>query len=251
MKPGKPLSFGVRGATLVFGLPGNPVSSLVGALVFVRPALLRRQGVEKIDLDYYHGRTTRLARAEPSSRRVRPSPAAPRGDRRRSRAGLGPGVAHDRSRCFGGRARPCPSRRGRDRGRRGGPVSQRSPRASERVSGCADRAANDSRGWRLHSLRIRRVASERKRRHLRGRCCPDDRRKHRSEGDVSDRGQSDDVEQGVEQAEIRARVRARRAPRAALPGPGRTARRVARREREAAAIATRTATAARRRARTA
>jgi len=58
MKPGKPLSFGVRGATLVFGLPGNPVSSLVGALVFVRPALLRRQGVEKIDLDYYHGRTT-------------------------------------------------------------------------------------------------------------------------------------------------------------------------------------------------
>jgi len=44
VKPGKPLSFGVRGATLVFGLPGNPVSSLVGALVFVRPALLARQG---------------------------------------------------------------------------------------------------------------------------------------------------------------------------------------------------------------
>ena len=44
VKPGKPLSFGVRGETLVFGLPGNPVSSLVGALVFVRPALLARQG---------------------------------------------------------------------------------------------------------------------------------------------------------------------------------------------------------------
>ena len=58
VKPGKPLSFGVRGATLVFGLPGNPVSSLVGALVFVQPALLRRQGVEKVELDYGHGRTT-------------------------------------------------------------------------------------------------------------------------------------------------------------------------------------------------
>jgi molybdopterin molybdotransferase len=44
VKPGKPLSFGVRGSTLVFGLPGNPVSSLVGALVFVRTALRARQG---------------------------------------------------------------------------------------------------------------------------------------------------------------------------------------------------------------
>ena len=39
-------SFGARGDTLVFGLPGNPVSSLVGALVFVRPALLARQGAD-------------------------------------------------------------------------------------------------------------------------------------------------------------------------------------------------------------
>jgi molybdopterin molybdotransferase len=45
IKPGKPLAFGVRGDTLVFGLPGNPVSTLVGALVFVRPALLARQGL--------------------------------------------------------------------------------------------------------------------------------------------------------------------------------------------------------------
>ncbi len=44
VKPGKPLSFGVRGDSLVFGLPGNPVSSLVGALVFVRPALNALQG---------------------------------------------------------------------------------------------------------------------------------------------------------------------------------------------------------------
>ena len=44
MRPGKPLAFGVRGQTLVFGLPGNPVSSLVGSLLFVRPALLALQG---------------------------------------------------------------------------------------------------------------------------------------------------------------------------------------------------------------
>ena len=44
VRPGKPLAFGVRGRTLVFGLPGNPVSALVGVELFVRPALLALQG---------------------------------------------------------------------------------------------------------------------------------------------------------------------------------------------------------------
>ncbi|MGZ6728910.1 MAG: molybdopterin molybdotransferase MoeA [Gaiellaceae bacterium] len=44
VKPGKPVAFGVRGSTLVFGLPGNPVSSLVGFALFVRPAVLALQG---------------------------------------------------------------------------------------------------------------------------------------------------------------------------------------------------------------
>jgi molybdopterin molybdotransferase len=43
MKPGKPLWFGVREAegrgTLVFGLPGNPVSTFVSFKLFVEPAL--------------------------------------------------------------------------------------------------------------------------------------------------------------------------------------------------------------------
>ena len=39
LKPGKPLLFGSRGTTLVFGLPGNPVSSYVGFELFVRTAL--------------------------------------------------------------------------------------------------------------------------------------------------------------------------------------------------------------------
>jgi molybdopterin molybdotransferase len=45
VRPGKPVAFGVRGRTLVFGLPGNPVSSLVGFELFVRPALLALQGL--------------------------------------------------------------------------------------------------------------------------------------------------------------------------------------------------------------
>jgi molybdopterin molybdotransferase len=47
LKPGKPLWFGVRQAercTLVFGLPGNPVSSLVCFELFVRPTLRRLAG---------------------------------------------------------------------------------------------------------------------------------------------------------------------------------------------------------------
>ena len=45
VKPGKPIAFGVRRETLVFGLPGNPVSALVGFELFVRPAIRALQGV--------------------------------------------------------------------------------------------------------------------------------------------------------------------------------------------------------------
>src|SRR6266536_1666978 len=44
VKPGKPISFGTLGHRLVFGLPGNPVSVLVGFELFVRPAVLALQG---------------------------------------------------------------------------------------------------------------------------------------------------------------------------------------------------------------
>jgi molybdopterin molybdotransferase len=54
LKPGKPCTFGRRGEALVFGLPGNPASALVGFELFVRPALRALGG-----------------RAEPRPRRVR------------------------------------------------------------------------------------------------------------------------------------------------------------------------------------
>lgn len=43
-KPGKPLAFGTRGDTLVFGVPGNPVASMLSFEMYVRPALLALQG---------------------------------------------------------------------------------------------------------------------------------------------------------------------------------------------------------------
>jgi molybdopterin molybdotransferase len=46
VKPGKPVAFATLGRTLVFGLPGNPVSALVGFELFVRPALRALQGAE-------------------------------------------------------------------------------------------------------------------------------------------------------------------------------------------------------------
>ncbi|MCP4538499.1 MAG: molybdopterin molybdotransferase MoeA [Chloroflexi bacterium] len=45
MKPGKPLAFGRIGDVPVLGLPGNPVSVMVSFEMFVRPALLKMQGV--------------------------------------------------------------------------------------------------------------------------------------------------------------------------------------------------------------
>lgn len=44
MRPGKPLMFGTKGHKLVFGLPGNPVSALVTAIVVVMPALRKLAG---------------------------------------------------------------------------------------------------------------------------------------------------------------------------------------------------------------
>src|SRR5262249_52524993 len=44
IKPGKPIFFGTKDATLVFGLPGNPVSSFACFELFVRPAIRRLRG---------------------------------------------------------------------------------------------------------------------------------------------------------------------------------------------------------------
>ena len=53
LRPGKPTVFArLPNGTLVFGLPGNPVSAFVTFLLFVRPALLKMMGagVEELSL---------------------------------------------------------------------------------------------------------------------------------------------------------------------------------------------------------
>jgi len=66
IKPGKPLWFGMRGRVPVFGLPGNPVSCLVGFEVFVRPALAKMEGadpsewrLERVRLGRWMGKATK------------------------------------------------------------------------------------------------------------------------------------------------------------------------------------------------
>jgi molybdopterin molybdotransferase len=65
VKPGKPISFGVLDGRLVFGLPGNPVSVLVGFELFVRPALLALQGVTEPRPRFERGRLDRALERNP------------------------------------------------------------------------------------------------------------------------------------------------------------------------------------------
>jgi molybdopterin molybdotransferase len=62
-KPGKPLAFGSRGDTLVFGVPGNPVAAMVSFEMYVRPAILARQGRPDVYRPWFYA-----ASAEPVRR---------------------------------------------------------------------------------------------------------------------------------------------------------------------------------------
>lgn len=44
VRPGKPMFFGVKGRTLVFGIPGNPVANFMAYLAYVRPAIRKLSG---------------------------------------------------------------------------------------------------------------------------------------------------------------------------------------------------------------
>lgn len=51
VKPGKPFLFAKGPRAFVFGLPGNPVSSFVTFLLFVKPALLRLMGAAESEIE--------------------------------------------------------------------------------------------------------------------------------------------------------------------------------------------------------
>jgi molybdopterin molybdotransferase len=65
VRPGKPVAFGVRETALVFGLPGNPVSSLVGCELFAKPALLALQGAAEPGPSFSSGRLGRAVERNP------------------------------------------------------------------------------------------------------------------------------------------------------------------------------------------
>lgn len=48
IKPGGPTAFAMHGKTPVFSLPGNPVSTMITFEEFVRPALLKMQGMQRL-----------------------------------------------------------------------------------------------------------------------------------------------------------------------------------------------------------
>ena len=76
LRPGKPTWFGVREHTLVYGLPGNPVSAMVTFQLFVRPALAALQGARPLARACRRG--PRRARAPSAAARAGRSGAASR-----------------------------------------------------------------------------------------------------------------------------------------------------------------------------
>jgi molybdopterin molybdotransferase len=65
MRPGKPLMFATRGRRRALGLPGNPVSAIVCARIFLKPLLAALLGIEPADA----GVQARLAEALPANDR--------------------------------------------------------------------------------------------------------------------------------------------------------------------------------------
>ena len=99
---GRRSSSGARGATLVFGLPGNPVSAQVTFDLFVRPALLRMQGARvvsrpRVEVELARPRPEPLGPEEPPAGARALRGRAARGARRCGRMGSGDLVAHARA----------------------------------------------------------------------------------------------------------------------------------------------------------
>lgn len=65
-RPGHPMAFGRRGRKPVFGLPGNPVSSLVSFLLYVRPAVLKMMGREDLFLPVVRAKMAHDIRTAPN-----------------------------------------------------------------------------------------------------------------------------------------------------------------------------------------
>ncbi len=70
IRPGKPFVFGRYGGALFFGLPGNPVSTIVTYELFVRPALRRLAGYAREQCAAAHPAALRARRSRPATSRA-------------------------------------------------------------------------------------------------------------------------------------------------------------------------------------
>jgi len=68
MQPGRPLAFGAIGDAHFFGLPGNPVASLLAFRLFVRPALLKAGGHRRLFPEAWQARATEPMRKKTGRR---------------------------------------------------------------------------------------------------------------------------------------------------------------------------------------
>ena len=73
MHPGKPTVFAKLGETLIFGLPGNPLSVAVSFHLFARPALLKMMGATEIHLPRVWAKAASKVKGAPPRRSHQPA----------------------------------------------------------------------------------------------------------------------------------------------------------------------------------
>ena len=73
LKPGKPILVGKKDGHLVFGLPGNPVSTLVTFELFVRPAVRKWMGFEHFGLQHVSGELLQEVKQKPGRMFFKPA----------------------------------------------------------------------------------------------------------------------------------------------------------------------------------
>ncbi len=81
IQPGRPLVFGRVGNTFFFGLPGNPLSTMVTFELFARPALEMLGGLDASPLLFLRARLLKTVRHKPGLTRFLPAALKPVGDR--------------------------------------------------------------------------------------------------------------------------------------------------------------------------
>jgi molybdopterin molybdotransferase len=80
MQPGRPLAVGHLGRAHFFGLPGNPVASMLTFLLFVRPALYKMAGRTRLLSDLYPARAAEAMQKKPGRREFKRGVLAWHGD---------------------------------------------------------------------------------------------------------------------------------------------------------------------------